>query len=137
MEDVKSNHCLFCFWNNPSWANECEYCKKIILPTRNKHNTPLEWKIYSFDSSSRALDSKGTKSTAFRRYLGELRQSPLTAIRVGDVFLLAHYPEEGSRYSVKRDDGVNVRDLDVGGEEDLLFAVVEQVLINGTAGSGQ
>jgi hypothetical protein len=59
-----------------------------------------------------------------------------TAIRVGDDFLLAHYPESGKLYSIQHgDEASRSYTLEEGGEQALLLQIVEQILISGIVGS--
>jgi hypothetical protein len=138
MADIKSNRCWFCPFNNLSWLEKCENCTGITLPTRNQDSTELKWKVYSF-GSIRAPDSERKDPTSFRGCLKYLKGHSATAIRVGDGFLLAHYPESGKRYSIRHRNGPNGDTptylLNEGGDQALLFHIVEQILGSDMIGS--
>ena len=128
MADIASPSCWFCQFNNLSWMETCEGCNRITLPTQTENLTCLEWKVHSF-GGIRAPDSERKDSTSFRGCLQYLIGHPSTAIRVGDRFLLAFYPNSEKRYSIKSE-GWEIRTftLDEGGEQALLFQIVEQIL---------
>ena len=83
-----------------------------------------------------APDSERKDSTSFRGCLEYLIGHHSTAIRVGDRFLLAHYPTGGKRYSIKNKN-IEIRTftLNEGGEQALLFQFVEQILCDGMISS--
>jgi hypothetical protein len=131
MTDIKSNRCRFCPYNNPSWAEICEQCGGVTLPTRNKGGKVLAWKVYSF-GSIRTPDSERNDMTSFRGCLENLMGRTETAIHINDGFWLVHYSKGHKRYSIKHEKmATRTYTLDEGGEPELLFQIIEQILDGG------
>ncbi len=98
------------------------------MPTRETNRQIIHWEVYSF-GGIRAPDEERVHPFSFRACFQLLMNYPGSAIRIGDKFLLAHYPVSGEiRFSSFDRIEVPNHRLSQVGHQALFFEVVEQLL---------
>ncbi|OAL37631.1 hypothetical protein AYO20_03138 [Fonsecaea nubica] len=99
------HNCVFCNFNNTSYATTCEACRAVTIPTKDQQQQPLHWEIYAFGPirppviEAAAIDHSGSTLSAV------LSRSSRSAIYVGDAelrVLLVRVPGKAIRFSVWR-----------------------------------
>ncbi|KIW86448.1 hypothetical protein Z517_01845 [Fonsecaea pedrosoi CBS 271.37] len=95
--------CVFCDFNNTSYATTCEACRAVTIPSKGDQRQPLDWEIYAFGPlrppviEATAIDHSGSTLSAV---LGRFSRS---AIYVGDArlqVLLVRVPDGDISFSV-------------------------------------